>query len=161
MRRQESSGDFATLAEVLLEVVAELKSNKREYDEICCMLATAPFISAEQITTMNKLMSEKVDAVFTIQAFDFPIFRALKKNEAGYLEMVWPEHVNTRSQDLPTTFHDAGQVYWIRTEGLLTSQKLYTPNAVGFELGQLDCVDIDTEEDWKVAEKLFELKRKS
>lgn len=160
LRSLENSNDFATIADVLIEVVDELKKQGENYNEVCCLFATAPFITSNQIVSVNKLLSEvDCDSAFTIQDFGYPIFRALKKNESGNLELVWKEHQNSRSQDLPKTFHDAGQLYWIKTQSLMSEKTLFTKNAKGFELKKYESVDIDTEEDWKTAELFYQLIR--
>jgi len=160
LRSSENSCDHAPVASVLIEVLETLAEQGNHYDEVCCLFATAPFITCNQIVSVNKLVNDiDCDSAFTVQDFGYPIFRALKNNETGNLEMVWKEHQNTRSQDLPKTFHDAGQVYWIKTQSLLTQKTLFTKNAKGFELKKSDAVDIDTEEDWKTAELFYQLIR--
>ena len=32
----------------------------------------------------------------------------------GQMQLLWPEHELTRTQDLEKTYHDAGQFYWGR-----------------------------------------------
>jgi N-acylneuraminate cytidylyltransferase len=71
--------------------------------------------------------------------------------------MNWPENLNTRSQDLPKAFHDAGQWYWIKTNSFLTSEKILGEKSYGLELNELEVQDIDNETDWKLAELKYEL----
>jgi CMP-N-acetylneuraminic acid synthetase len=101
------------------------------------------------------LMSSSNSAVIPVTSFPFPIFRALKIAPSGVLEMVWPEHELTRSNDLPETFHDAGQFYWLRVDSFLKSNRIYAKDALPLMIPRWRVQDIDTLEDWSRAEKIY------
>lgn len=63
------------------------------------------------------------------------------------MEMYWEEHRFTRSQDLESSFHDAGQFYWMKFDSGLVGK-----NKAAFEIPEIQVQDIDTLEDWKLAE---------
>lgn len=157
LRSNENANDYAVLVDVIQEVLDEYRSKGKEFKNICCILPTAPFIS-EQILKMSykKLMNESLDTVFPILEFSFPIQRSLKV-ENGKVSMVWQEHLNTRSQDLPPRYHDAGQFYWCKTESFLNKKRLYTNNSGAILISQLEAQDIDTETDWKLAELKYKM----
>jgi N-acylneuraminate cytidylyltransferase len=71
----------------------------------------------------------------------------------GGLSFVNPKDELTRTQDLVTTFHDAGQFYWGSTESWLSETKMHS-NAVGYPIPTWRTIDIDTFDDWKRAEIL-------
>ncbi|MBK7128946.1 MAG: pseudaminic acid cytidylyltransferase [Crocinitomicaceae bacterium] len=160
-RSSENSNDHAVLADVIAEVLHNLSAENLDFDIICCMLATAPFINSDQLIEMSQQLKPGVEAVFTVQQFGFPIYRALQKNNEGLMSMIWPENMKKRSQDFNPAFHDAGQVYFIRKSAFMEQKKLYPEKSFGFEINALDAVDIDTPEDWVIAEKLFELRNNS
>lgn len=82
---------------------------------MACIYATAPFMQPEDLrTSLNTLVEAGCDYVFSVTSFPFPIQRAIRINAAGRVEMFYPEHFNTRSQDLEEAYHDAGQFYWGR-----------------------------------------------
>ena len=74
--------------------------------------------------------------------------------------MVWPEHRDTRSQDLPETFHDAGQFYWVSVLQFLQNPVLYSEQTRGVVYERWRAHDIDTNEDWTLAEMIFRSIRK-
>jgi N-acylneuraminate cytidylyltransferase len=83
--------------------------------------------------------------------YGYPIQRSLKiVNE--FVSMRWPENFSARSQDLEKTYHDSGQFYLIKTDILLSERKLFTTEAGAIVLNELESQDIDTLEDWKIAE---------
>jgi CMP-N-acetylneuraminic acid synthetase len=73
----------------------------------------------------------------------------------GCIEMFWPEHENSRSNDLPEAYHDAGQFYWGNTKRFLTEKKLFSSDSVPVILSRYLVQDIDTPEDWETAEKMY------
>ena len=86
-----------------------------------------------------------------------PIQRALFKNKNNRLEMFQPQYRDFRSQDLEPAYHDAGQFYWNETKSFLKDFKRNFKDAVPYELPESEVQDIDTEEDWKMAEIKYRL----
>ena len=80
------------------------------------------------------------------------------KNSKGKMEFLYPNHEQTRTQDLVKTFHDAGQFYWGRADAWLKGRKMHT-DAVGMEIPSYLAADIDTIDDWKRAELLYQLEQ--
>jgi N-acylneuraminate cytidylyltransferase len=156
-RSEENSNDFATTTDVVLEVIKKYLEYGLIYDNICCCYPTAPFISTSRLIEGFELLKlENVDSVLPITNFDYSIWRSLKKNENGFLSFNWSEFEDTRSQDLPNTFHDAGQWYWVKRYSLIKHKKIITPYSKGIILNSLEVQDIDNLYDWKIAELKYE-----
>ena len=147
MRSKKAANDYATLSDVVEEVKEAYWRKGKSYDNICCILPTAPFVTVSLLKKGLFLLSEyKVDSVRPVVCFSYPIQRAVKMNN-GILEMFNPEHAKTRSQDLEPAFHDAGQYYWMKfSKGMKGERKM------GFEVSTHLVQDIDTEDDWRMAE---------
>lgn len=158
-RSAETSNDYAPLAAVIEEVIKELETLSCQIDNICCILPTAPLISSEDIIALyDKLLSnDKITSVIPVVCFSYPILRSLAMNESGLLKMNWPEHLNSRSQDLPLAYHDSGSFYWIKKEALVQEHKIITDQCAGVEVDEMKVQDIDTETDWRLAELKYTL----
>ena len=157
LRSNKNSDDHAVLADVILEVLLFYKNKKITFDKICCLLPTAPFVTSKSLkTSYNKLKNEKLDAVFPVLEFSFPIQRSLEVLE-NKIHMVWEEYMNSRSQDLEKRYHDAGQYYWLKTTSFLEEKKLFMKNSGAIIISELEAQDIDTETDWKLAELKYKL----
>lgn len=157
-RSKNNSNDYATLADVLLEVLQTYEKKGKHFENVCCILPTAPLITSEKIELAYSVLNEnKLDSVCPVVAFSYPIFRALELNEKGNLTMIWPEHNKTRSQDLKPTYHDSGSFYWIRTKTLQKEETLFSLNGGMIILSETEVQDIDNEVDWKLAEIKFKL----
>lgn len=153
VRSAQNADDFATTTDVLLEVLADYKQINKVFDFGCCLYPTSPFVTASLLQqAFETLTTQSFDTVYPVQAFGFPIQRAVGLNEAGRVHWLQPEHQFTRSQDLEKAYHDAGQFYLFKTAALIESRKIISANSGGLVISEMQAHDIDTEEDWKVAE---------
>lgn len=157
VRPVKLSDDYATTADVMEHAARWLKGEEPAISELCCIYATAPFVEADDIKLgLEMLMSGGWQYVFPAAEFAAPIFRGFKKGADG-VEMIFPEHYLTRSQDLPRVFHDAGQFYWGTHHAWLSKAPIFSDKSDFIELTRLRVQDIDTPEDWDIAEKKFTL----
>jgi|TARA_B110000977_G_C11027077_1_gene473664 pseudaminic acid cytidylyltransferase len=157
LRSSETSNDLATLAEVIQEVLATYNGLNKNFDTVCCVLPTAPFVSSEMLRlAYTKLQDENLEVVFPVVAFSFPIQRALKIKDQ-LVSMLSPKYMNSRSQDLEERYHDAGQFYILNTNAFQKEQKIYLQLAGAIIASPLKVQDIDTETDWKLAEMKYKL----
>jgi pseudaminic acid cytidylyltransferase len=158
-RSERTATDHATLADVVGEVLASYRELGEAFDYFCCILPTAPFLRPEWLRNgFERLSRSDADSVFPIVRFGYPILRALRI-ENGTVKMMWPEHLNTRSNDLEPAYHDCGLFYWMRTDRFLAQKRLLADRSIGIELPETETQDIDTEEDWRLAELKFQLLR--
>ncbi|HJO92921.1 MAG TPA: pseudaminic acid cytidylyltransferase [Victivallales bacterium] len=154
MRPKNLSDDETPTAPVVRHAVNWVNMNLGTVDYVCCIYATAPFIRiSDLISGYNLITKENIETVFPVTTFPYPIFRALKI-ENNLLEFVWSEHELTRSQDLPETYHDAGQFYWLDAEKLMKHNGAFKcPSPIIIPRFLVN--DIDTPEDWETAELLY------
>lgn len=155
-RSRQNSDDFATTGDVLREVLTEYAAMSKKFIYACCIYPTAPFVTSEKLRlALNQLKSSGADTLLPVVKFDFPILRAMKMNRAGRITYVWPEFASKRSQDLEVAYHDCGQFYFFNVNRFLESGQLITKNTIGLEVSSMEVQDIDTEEDWKLAERKY------
>lgn len=81
----------------------------------------------------------------------------------GEIAMLFPKHFATRSQDLPQVYHDAGQFYfgWAGAWERVAEQGLpiFAPHSRALILSAHEAQDIDTPEDWAIAEMKYRAMR--
>ncbi|MFL0797181.1 MAG: pseudaminic acid cytidylyltransferase [Cellvibrionaceae bacterium] len=166
VRPEELANDHAGTVPVIKHAVDWLQryekvqgqDQKQVIDYACCIYATAPFIEAQDIQAgLNKIQQQDCDYCVPVTTYAYPIQRALKLSEQGQVSMFQPENFHIRSQDLEEAYHDVGQFYWGAAEAWLNEKPLFNANAVSIVLPRERVQDIDTEEDWQRAEKLFML----
>lgn len=156
-RSEKTANDFAHIAEVIEEVLDTYKLTNNEFENLCCIFSTAPFIKKGRLKEGFELMiNNNFDSVFPVLKFSYPIQRALKiENEK--VSMILPENFNKRSQDLMPAYHDSGQFYWMKTSEFYKQKRLFAENTGAIILSEMEVQDIDTNEDWEVAEMKYKL----
>ena len=155
MRSEKTSDDYATTRDVLLEVLEEYKKRGKSFDEMCCLYPTAIFVTPDQIREgMEVLKKPNVASSMPVVRYSFPPQRSMVIRNGG-LEYQWPENARVRSQDLEPIYHDVGQFYCNRIEDFLaeSTDKINYP----IIMDESQVQDIDTEEDWKIAEMKYRI----
>jgi len=156
MRPSNLSDDHTATVPVVNHAIEQVTSLIGSVDHVCCIYPTAPFLSAKILSeSYEKLISTASDFVFPVTSYPFPIEWALKRKENGEAEMLYPEHRQTRSQDLEETYCDAGQFYWGTRESFLDGKDVFKSKNNAWILPRHLVHDIDTEEDWEQAEIAF------
>ena len=159
LRSEKTSNDFAGTEDVILEVIDEYQKLGREFDNICCLYSTAPFVTSDRLKEAYALLSDTVDASFTVVPYSYPVQRSLKKNGSGYVEMNFPQYYEARTQDLETIYHDAGQFYFVKTRSFRDEFTLWCKRTAPLILSELEVQDLDTLTDWQLAEMKFKITR--
>lgn len=157
MRSEKTSNDHATTTDVLMEVLEKYKEMGQEFECICCIYPTAPFVTAEKLQKAFSLFKENHASQLTpVVSYSFPPQRCVVIRE-GKLEMLYPEHRNTRSQDLEPYYHDCGQFYFYDTKELIKGNGMIVDNVIPMVLSELEVQDIDNESDWALAEMKYKM----
>ncbi|MCP3924030.1 MAG: pseudaminic acid cytidylyltransferase [Desulfobacterales bacterium] len=158
LRPDRYSDDFATTADVMAHAVSWLQEKQYELNGVCCIYATVPFLKPEEIAyALTLFKNNKWNFVFSATDFSYPIQRSFKKIDTGSVDMLFPEHFNTRSQDLDKTYHDIGYFYWGTPEAWKEKKRVFSSQSTFVHIPPYRAVDIDNEEDWIRAELLFKV----
>lgn len=159
-RPAELADDHTGTAAVIAHAAGWLRDSQAVVDAICCIYPTAPFVRSADLRRGLELL-EQGDWRFVFAATEFraPVFRSFSRTPEGGLRMLFPEHFQTRSQDLPRVFHDAGQFCWGRASAWMPDARIFEAWSTVVEIPAWRVQDIDTPQDWRFAELLFEAAR--
>ena len=105
------------------------------------------------------MLLEKADSVMPVVPFSYPPQRGLIIREEGFLARQFPAYSATRSQDLPKIYHDCGQFYACRTEPFLQAGTTDVEKLLPLVLTEMEVQDIDTPQDWALAEIKYKLSK--
>ena len=156
-RSNRNSNDCSTTMDVIKEVIIEYKIKiNADFENGCCIYPTAPLLKIDHLKNgFNKLISNDYSTVFSAVEFSYPIWRGLSINDDNIVKMIWPQHINDRSQDLQKVYHDAGQWYWFKTNQL--SDSFFSGKSAIIKLDETDVQDIDNLTDWQLAEFKYKI----
>ncbi len=153
IRPADLADDFSTTSVVIKHAIDWFTSNGYTVDDVCCLYATAPFITKEIISQAHELSKENPNGFcISVGKFPYPIQRALRMDEFNRLDMINQREALTRSQDVAESYHDAGQFYWGKASSFASEKQFFSGDSVAFVLPHYLVNDIDTEDDWILAE---------
>ncbi|MEE3777215.1 pseudaminic acid cytidylyltransferase [Campylobacter sp. CX2-4080-23] len=152
MRSIKNSDDYATTNDVLIEVVDKYRSLGKNPSVICCVYPCVPFLNGDILRdAYDKFISSDADGLTPVVKFSFPIQRAFRIVD-GFLRYNEPQNALKRSQDLEPMYHDAGMFYFHKTSNINSDNIM--PYIIDESLAQ----DIDTMDDWNMAQIKFKVK---
>lgn len=155
-RKSSLADDFASTRDVMQDAL-DFYEKKINVDFLCCIYPTTPFLNSTELHLALKSLEsdESKTACFSATEFHYSPFRGFF-NEGKGPELVFPEHLTTRSQDLKPIYHDAGQFYWYKTDkDKLIGRVINSPNALIHIIPNYLVHDIDTNDDWVRAELFY------
>lgn len=156
------SGDLTGTLEVIEHAARWAVEAGLQPSALCCLYATAPFVvPADLAAARERLSTGEFDYVFAAARFSYPVQRGFTRAADGTAALLFPEHRLTRSQDLQPVYHDAGQFYWGLTQAWLESRAILGDRSGFVELPPWRVQDIDTPEDWTMAEHLHEILKRA
>lgn len=150
MRSERTANDHATTVEVLEEVLSRYASSGQKFDTTCCLYPCVPFLKPSVLRSAFNLLAD-YDAVVPVCHYPVPIEWAMRIQD-GCLIPNDPKSQSLRSQDLEPKYYDVGMFYYCRTSVLLQGKSLVPRRTAAFKIDEMSCQDIDTPDDWKMAE---------
>ncbi len=162
LREKSLSDDFANTYDVMADSLQPSWIGDSQPEYICCIYPASIFLTKRHlVSALEILISSNSSYVFPIQKFNPPIQRGFRIQSEGKLEMVFPEHLLTRSQDLEPTYFDSGQFYWGKRESWKSKQPIFGSNSKGIICGPYDFIDVDNQADLDFAIELLTLRKQN
>ncbi|WP_201577811.1 pseudaminic acid cytidylyltransferase [Psychrobacter immobilis] len=156
IRPKTLSDDYSGTTPVIRHAIEWLIKDGVTPKFVCNLYATAPFVTPEYLQLgLEQLVETESNYAFTAASYAFPIQRAFRINFEKQVEMFYPNHDSSRSQDLEEAWHDAGQFYWGTVDAWLNEKVIFGLGSTPVILPRHRVQDIDTYEDWERAEWLF------
>jgi len=156
LRDSHLSDDLSNTDQVVIDAIGRLTVAGCEYSYTACIYATTPMLAPDDIANgLKELKSRNSDFLLAVNRLRFPIERTYQNNTEGTLKLREPSAYLIRSQDLPVSFVDSGQFYWGTQKGWrdLATNGMESPAFL--ELPWQKSLDLDTPEDWDMAEKIY------
>lgn len=154
LRCQENSSDYATISDVITEVLEKYREMNRAFEYYAIIYATAPMIKAEYLRTGYELVKNCEEGfVLPVVKYSYPPQRSYHIRD-GLLEWNDPKYYSVRSQDLEPWYYDSGMFSFAKVEAFYNTPPKKRRKAP-LLLNENVVQDIDTEDDWKMAEMKY------
>lgn len=155
LRPQDLADDFTATAPVVANAITECEKLGWKFDLVCCIYPCAPFVEIEDIkSALHKYCLTNSNYCFPVSKFTRSIFHALRKSDGDIVSKIFPKNENQRTQDFEATFYDAGQFYWASRDMWITNSNIHA-YGLGVEIPVWRSIDIDTLDDWHMAELIY------
>lgn len=156
LRPENLADDYTGTIPVVKHAIEYFLAQGINISLVCCIYATAPLIQKRDLQIgLKQLLKEDCEYAFPVTRYSYPIQRALKITSDDRVEMFDKTQYEVRSQDLEDSYHDAGQFYWGKKDSWFHDKSIFSSGSVPIVIPRFRVQDIDTEEDWKLAEFLY------
>ena len=158
LRSASLSDDHTGLLDVIKDATHQLEKLEFRFKNVCCILATAPFIRSNYIKEgLEKITLNNQIFVISATTFKYPVQRSFTIDDKEGMKMLFEEHYFTRTQDLTEVWHDAAHFYWGSREKWQNAKKIFSNSSEVVEIPNIVAQDIDTPEDWENAELIYKV----
>ena len=154
--------DPATIVDVMMHAIEYYRSNDAEYEQLCVLLPTTPFVTQEDIrSAMSLFESSHEKALMGVTRTEFPPYNAwLVNSERGHdvLEPCFPDspYKFTKSTECPQTYRSNGAVLIVSVDDFYKNRGYRGMDIVPYIMDAVRSIDIDTEAEFQYAEFLFQ-----
>lgn len=156
VRPAKLADDHATTVAVIRHAIDALALSPTT--NVCCLYPCTPLLPASVLVESLASWQQSGSLYcMPVLAFTTNILRALKLKQNHQLASVFSQHEQTRTQDLPQAYHDAGQFYWAKAATWQVQASIHN-HALGVVLPKHSVVDIDDVADWQFAEAVYRLR---
>ena len=155
IRPTELATSTATSESALLHVLDQLKVAGEELPEwLVFQQCTSPFTRAEDIDGLLRRVEElNADSGFTAVKSHRFLWRVQPDGTAEGVNH--DKSVRLRRQDREPEFVENGAVYLMKTDGFLLHKHRFFGKTVLQEVPEYQGLEIDSEDDWQIAEAIF------
>jgi len=157
IRPCELATDTATTQDVLKHALDFYEQKEQYYDIILLLQPTSPFRLKQHLEEAINLYTDDCDMVVSVKESSAnPYYNLFEEDSFGYLQVSKGSGQLTRRQDAPCVWEYNGSIYVINCHSLRNRKMSDFSHRIKYPMDRFYSVDIDTELDWAVAEKLME-----
>jgi len=160
-RQGDLANDECGLIDVIKDAIFSFSERDMIINDSCifvCLLPCTPLLKSETlrraVESYKKNYAATNEMMVSVCEYPHTLARALEIMDS-VLYMEDRDSVLARTQDCPTYYHDAGQFYIATAKRWLSGEPILADGAKPWLLPRWEAVDIDTEEDWRLAELIY------
>jgi pseudaminic acid cytidylyltransferase len=151
--------NHVNLTDVVADVLDQYRQQGQTFTYVASLMPCAPFLKPQTLAQAFRQLQDNphtIDAVVPVVQFASPIQHAFTIND-GYLAVRFPESADTHTQYLTPHYYDSAQFYFLRVSAFMQTGQLFMPQTAPLVIAEQEAQDIDTLDDWAMAELKFAL----
>jgi CMP-N-acetylneuraminic acid synthetase len=161
LRGNELADDVTPVSLATVDALERLDPAGTQYVHVVQLMANCPLRTARDIcSSYDQFVATGSASQISLTKFGWQNpWWAMRLSEDFELKALFESQVTQRSQDLPDLFCPTGAVWWARTDVLRRERTFHISGRTGWEIPWYRGIDIDTEDDWLMAETLLRMSK--
>ncbi len=156
MRPTELALDPVEADGVALHAIDELADRGERYDVVAIMLPTCPLRTAQDIAgALDLFFSRSEPNLMSLSPFTHTPFAALTVDPDGLAAPVFPDLFGRSRQERPAAYRPNGAIHVLDVEWFRQSRSYRASPIIAYVMPRDRSVDIDTEDDFRLAESML------
>jgi N-acylneuraminate cytidylyltransferase len=157
LRACELADDRTAVSLVTVDALDRLDPARERYWCVAQLMANCPLRTGDDVrNSYQQFVETEVESQLSVVRYGWQNpWWAMRRADDYSLQPLFENEITTRSQDLPDLFCPTGAIWWAKADVLRRERTFHTANRTGWEIPWQRGVDIDTEDDWQMAELLM------
>ncbi len=159
IRDKKLATDDAKVVDVCIQEIKNQKKKNLHFEILTCLYATSPMRNYKDIQEVtNMIEPHKVNFAVAMSKYNFPPHEAMKVNSKQYVEPLFPEFINLKSNVFGEILVDNGSTYSTFISSFLKEKTFFGKLTKAYIMEKSRSVDIDEIEDFNIVKKLVGLR---
>lgn len=162
LRPSHLSDDNIHVSEAVTHAIQEFQNRGLYYENVVMLMPTSPLRKGKSIANamklFNKSNAESLVSIVNTGKLESNLRYLNKDNTLKYFNKSIKRNVSR--QDVQPLFAVNGSIYISKTANFLKNKTFHTNNLIGYEMSEMESIDINTKEDLEFARMIFDYKHK-
>ena len=156
VRDSSLADDHTPVSLATVDALERLDPCGERYAVVAQLMANCPLRDADDVRdSYRQFVDTGAPAQLSVTRFGWlNPWWAMQRGKDLVLDPLFTSHVTAPSQSLPELYCPTGAIWWARAELLREARTFHVPGRTGWEIPWQHAVDVDTEDDWAMAELL-------
>jgi pseudaminic acid cytidylyltransferase len=163
LRAAALSDDETPVSSVTVDALTRVDRAGRRFASVAQLMPNCPLRDAADVReSFEQFIDTESCSQLSVAPFGWQTpWWAMRRADDFTLAPLFPREAVMRGQDLPPLVCPTGAIWWARAETLREAGTFHVPGRTGWEIDPVHAIDIDTEDDWRLAEALMMTARRS
>lgn len=159
VRDASLADDHTPVSLATVDALERLDPRGEHFTVVAQLMANCPLRDADDVrASWRQFLDTGARSQLSVMRFGFQNpWWAMRRSDDFVLDPIFGERATAPSQSLPELFCPTGAIWWARAEVLRAERTFHVEGRTGWEISWQHGVDVDTEDDWAMAELLARL----